>query len=114
MTTKTLTIFLLFILAATSLFAAIPVDVYQGMESGANGDLLTTALMNTSSHGKAMWSVGRGELWVSTSKVRDLPGPVVVGGTTFASKTANGSLSKIRPGLKWLVKSHADLIVPVR
>jgi hypothetical protein len=87
-TTKTLTIFLLLILAATSLFAAIPVDVYQGMESGANGDLLTAALMNASNHGKTTWSAGHGELWVSTSKVRDLPGPVAVGGTTFASKTA--------------------------
>ena len=26
----------------------------------------------------------------------------------------NGNLSNMRPGLKWLVKSHADLIVPIR
>src|ERR1035438_6650515 len=60
-----------------SLFAATPVDLYQDMESGAIGDLLTAALMNASSHGKATWSVGHGELRVSTSKARELPGPVI-------------------------------------
>ena len=32
-------------------FAATAVDIYQDMESGANGDVLTPALMNASHHG---------------------------------------------------------------
>jgi hypothetical protein len=31
--------------------AATPVDLYQGMESGSDGDLLTPTLMNAGSHG---------------------------------------------------------------
>ena len=76
---------------AASAFAATPVDLYHNMESGANGDLLTSALMNASSHGRATWSIGRGEMWVSTDKARDLPGPVIVGETNYAGKAATRS-----------------------
>ena len=76
---------------AASAFAATPVDLYHNMESGANGDLLTSALMNASSHGRATWSIGRGEMWVSTDKARDLPGPVIVGETNYAGKATTRS-----------------------
>jgi hypothetical protein len=66
--------------------AATPVDSYQDMESGANGDVLTPALMNASHHGGGTWSSDKGELWVSTTKPRDLPGPVSVGGTNYEAK----------------------------
>jgi hypothetical protein len=71
--------------------ATAPVDLYQDMESGANGDLLAPALMNTSSHGRATWSVGRGEMWVSTNEAKALPGPVIAGETSYAGKAATRS-----------------------
>jgi CheY-like chemotaxis protein len=37
--------------SALNLFAAVPVDIFQDMESGHDGDLLTAAIMNASSHG---------------------------------------------------------------
>jgi len=73
---------------AASVFAATAVDLYQDMASSANGDRLTPALMSASSHGRAAWSVGRGDIWVSANKARDLPGPVAVGGTSYAGKAA--------------------------
>ena len=59
------------------------VDIYQDMESGNNSDVLTASIMNASSHGAQNWKVGGGTMWVSTAFHRDLPGPVVVGGTTY-------------------------------
>jgi hypothetical protein len=76
---------------AGSIVVATPVDLYQDMQTGTNGDLLTPALMNGSSHGGGAWSVGRGEVWVSTNKGRDLPGPVIVGGTSYTGKAATRS-----------------------
>ena len=80
-------------------FAATPVDIYQDMQSGANGDVLTPALMNASHHGAGTWSIDKGELWVSNTKPRDLPGPVSVGGTIYAAKarTAVGWCMMISP-----------------
>ena len=36
--------------------AATPVDIYQDMENGNAGDVLTAAIMNGSSHGGGGWS----------------------------------------------------------
>ncbi len=67
---------------------ATPADLYQDMESGKAGDLLTPELATASSHGEgAAWSI-HGNFWVSTEKPRALPGPVVVGGKTFAGTEA--------------------------
>ena len=65
-------------------FAATPVDIFQDMESGKDGDLLTPAIMNASSHGGgSKWSIN-GRMWVSTRNSSNLPGPVTVGGVTYA------------------------------
>ena len=56
----------------------IAVDMYQDMESGNAGDVLTPSIMNASSHGAQSWSAPCGTMWVSTAYHRDLPGPVIV------------------------------------
>ena len=61
----------------------IAVDVYQDMESGNVGEVLTPTIMNASSHGASGWTAPRGTMWVSTAYHRDLPGPVICGGTTY-------------------------------
>jgi hypothetical protein len=68
-----------------NVFAATPVDVYQSMESGSDGDLLASTLVNGSSYpsGKG-WSLSSGaDLRVSNKYARDLPSPVLVGGVTY-------------------------------
>ena len=65
-----------------------PVDLYQNMESGKDGDLLTPELVSASCHGDgATWSV-HGNLWVSTKNARALPGAVGGGGKAFAGRDA--------------------------
>jgi hypothetical protein len=67
---------------ACAAYATLSVDVFQNMESGHDGDLLTPATMNASSQGgPSTWSI-TGKMWVSTRKSADLPGPVTVGGVT--------------------------------
>jgi hypothetical protein len=75
----------LLVLAAShsTVLAATPVDMYQDMESGNNGDVLTATIMNASSHPNSGWSAPSGTLWVSTSHHSNLPGPVTVGGVTY-------------------------------
>ena len=70
----------------TEVPAAIAVDIYQDMESGSGGDPLTSALMNASSYGPGSWNPTAGTMWVSNDNSRPLPGPVVVGGTTYPGK----------------------------
>ncbi len=53
------------------------------MESGKEGDLLTPAIMNASSHGGSQWSIN-GRMWVSTRNSSSLPGPVTVAGVTYS------------------------------
>ena len=68
--------------------AATPVDLYQDMESGNDGDLLTPTMMNAASHGTgATWSL-TGSMWVSKNNARNLPGPVIVGGVTYTGTGA--------------------------
>jgi hypothetical protein len=75
--------FLLMAAMSSSVLAATPVDVYQDMESGNSGDLLTPTIMNASSHGNnTSWAV-TGTLWVATIGHRNLPGPVTVSGVTY-------------------------------
>jgi hypothetical protein len=69
-------------LLVTAVHAATPVDIYQDMESGNNGDVLTTSILNASGHGTGTWST-LGSMWVSNNNSRQLPGPVTVGGTTY-------------------------------
>jgi hypothetical protein len=70
----------------TEVPAATPVDIYQDMESGSSGDPLTSALMNASNYGSGSWDPMAGTMWVSNNNSRSLPGPVVVGGTTYPGK----------------------------
>ena len=67
----------------STMLAATPVNIYQDMESGNDGDLLTPAIMNASSHGGSTWSI-KGEMWSSTDGTANLPGPITVGGVTYA------------------------------
>ncbi len=76
----------LVVLACSSeVFAATPVDIYQSMESGNAGDLLTSTIMNASSHGGgSTWSLYSGSaMWVSNNFAMNLPGPVSVAGTVY-------------------------------
>jgi hypothetical protein len=76
-----------------------PVDLYQDVESGKDGDLLTPELVSASCHGgAAKWSV-EGKLWVSTKNARALPAPVVVGGKVFAGTEATRT---------WMFKDSDD------
>ena len=46
------------VMASAGVVVAIPVDIYQDMESGNDGDLLTPSIMNASSHGGgSTWSL---------------------------------------------------------
>jgi hypothetical protein len=77
-------VFLLGLAFPSATIAATQVDIFQDMENGKDGDLLTPAIMNASSHGGgSKWSIN-GRMWVSTKNTRDLPGPVVVDGATYA------------------------------
>jgi hypothetical protein len=93
---KTLSIIfgaLRFVLAvsAPSLFAALPVDLFQDMESGNDGELLTPSIMGASCHGGGTtWSIN-GQMWVSTRNAIGLPGPLVVGGVTYTDTHATRS-----------------------
>jgi hypothetical protein len=76
---------------ASTLFAAVPVDIFQDMESSHDGDLLTPAIMNASSHGGgSTWTIN-GQMWVSTRNSRELPGSVTVEGVTYTGKGATRS-----------------------
>ncbi len=77
--------FLAVLLFGSNVRAATPiaVDIYQDMESGHDGDVLTATIMNGSNHGGGTWRATRGSMWVSTAHHRNLPGPVVVGGVTY-------------------------------
>jgi hypothetical protein len=75
---------LVFVLAfGSTLLAGTLVDVFQNMESGHDGDLLTPDIMNASSHGASTWSI-TGQMWVSTRHTCNLPGPVTVNAVTYA------------------------------
>jgi hypothetical protein len=66
------------------IFAATPVDIFQDMESGNAGDLLTPAIMNASSHGGGSTWSSNGHMWVSTRNSSNLPGPVTAAGVTYS------------------------------
>ena len=62
----------------------IVVDMYQDMESGNAGDVLTASVMNPSSHPNGSgWNTQGGTMWVSTLYHRDLPCPIICGGVTY-------------------------------
>ena len=64
-------------------FAALPVDIFQDMESGHDGELLTPSIMNASSHGgPTTWTIN-GQMWVSSNQSAALPGPVTVSNVTY-------------------------------
>ena len=72
----------------SAVLAATPVDIFQDMESGQEGDLLTPAIMNASSHGgRSKWSIN-GRMWVSTRNASNLPGPVTVEGVSYSGAAA--------------------------
>ncbi len=85
---RSCTVFFVALLFNSDTLAATPVDIYQDMESGNDGDLLTPNLMNAASHGaRSTWNL-TGSMWVSNEHSRNLPGPVIVGGITYPGATA--------------------------
>jgi hypothetical protein len=75
--------FVVVLALGADIFAATPVDIYQDMQSGTSGEVLTPAIMNASSHGgKSTWSLS-GRMWLSTNNPSNLPGPVIVNGVTY-------------------------------
>lgn len=67
---------------ASNLFAVVPVDIFQDMEGGHDGDLLTPEIMNAASHGgPSTWTIN-GQMWVSTRNSAELPGPVTISNVT--------------------------------
>ncbi len=72
---------------SADVFAAtpLPVNIYQSMESGNTGDLLSSTIMDASSYGNQAWQwLGTNQaMWVSNNNVTDLPGPVSVSGTIY-------------------------------
>jgi len=78
------TVIFLFLALIPAAAHALTVDYFQDCESGSGGDLLTPAIMNVSSHGTvASWTAIGTHTWVSTNKVKQLPGTVTVGGRTY-------------------------------
>ncbi len=60
------------------------VDIYQDMESGTPGSLLTSAQVAASSHGSGgTWSV-QGSMWSASVNDKALPGPVTVSGQSYS------------------------------
>ncbi|MGO9109134.1 MAG: hypothetical protein ACLP9L_07875 [Thermoguttaceae bacterium] len=75
--------FVVVLMLCSDVFAVTPVDIFQDMESGKDGDLLTPAIMNASSHGGgSTWSIN-GRMWVSTRNSSNLPGAVAVNGVIY-------------------------------
>jgi hypothetical protein len=65
--------------------AATPVDIYQDMAGGNDGDLLTPAGMNASTHpGAAAWAINGGPWFVSTRHARSAPAAVTVDGVAYS------------------------------
>ncbi|OGS23643.1 MAG: hypothetical protein A2297_03050 [Elusimicrobia bacterium RIFOXYB2_FULL_48_7] len=79
------TVIFLFLALIPAAAHALTVDYFQDCESGSGGDLLTPAIMNVSSHGTvaSAWTAIGTHTWVSTNKVKQLPGTVTVGGRTY-------------------------------
>ena len=76
-------VFVVLLTLHAGVFAATPVDIFQDMESGKDGELLTPAIMDASSHGGgSKWSIN-GRMWVSTRNSSNLPGPVAVDGVIY-------------------------------
>jgi hypothetical protein len=77
----------------------VTVDIYQNMESGNDGDLLTPEIMNASTYGgiegldDPEWELDCDPedpddgLWVSTSHARELPGIVTVNGINYSGES---------------------------
>ena len=71
-------VFVMVLAFNADVFAATPVDIFQDMESGNPGDLLTPELMDASSHGGgSKWS-SNGRMWLSNNNSSNLSGPVTV------------------------------------
>jgi hypothetical protein len=83
----------------TAVHAAIPVDIYQDMESGSSGNTLTSTIMNASNHGAGSWSINGG-MWVSNNNSRSLPGPVIAGGVTYPGTGGTRT---------WMLNDNEDL-----
>lgn len=81
------------LLLLCGIVGAVDVDIYQTMESGGNGDLLTPETMNRSSHGGygdvvATWQFGSGNgMWVSENHARSLPESVMIDGTNHSTSS---------------------------
>ncbi len=66
-------------------FAGTPiwVNIYQSMEQGNAGDLLTNTAMNATSYGSQGWVSTPGPMWVSNNYHVNLPNPINCGGTVY-------------------------------
>ena len=89
------------------------VDFHQDCESGHPGDAVTAALMRASSHGVGAWSTSGGTMWVSSDRVKRLPGAVIVRGITYTDKgTRTWAVNDLRGwsrGRKRRAGLHASL-----
>ena len=77
-----------FLLNLTINIHSLEVDVYQNMESGNPGNLLTSSIMNASSHGgfdiEAKWRFKAGsKMWVSNENCFQIPGTIIVDGKNY-------------------------------
>ena len=86
------------------------------METGNVGDLLTTSMMNSSSHPSSGWTTSGGStFWVSTLYHRDLPGPVIVGGVTYNGTGGSRSWvfnnNNMMNYVQWSNGSHTNMSV---
>jgi len=102
---KSLLLLALIFVAPSTDVHAISVDIYVAMESGNDGEVLTSEIMEASTHGGVDsvlgapdWTLVSGDcdrpecpgctsrdMWVSTDNVRELPGTVTVDGVDYIS-----------------------------
>jgi hypothetical protein len=68
-----------------------PVDVYQDMESGKPGDILTTQPQASGHGGVGTWNVVGNTMRVSTNHIVPLRGPISIGTTTYVGSNDTNS-----------------------
>ena len=78
-------IFLLILISIQNL--ATDVDIYQNMEVGSDGNLLTVGMMNTGSFGENVtWTFPQGnQFWISTENTMQFPSEVIINGQSVST-----------------------------
>ena len=106
----------MFVAISTSVHA-ITVDIYVAMESGTDGDILTTEIMESSTYGeqvdgpptwKQKWN-SEDEyhgMYVSPNHARDFPGKVIVGGQEHSGKSTHTWTVRDKYEYNYVLVSH--------